>query len=213
MPKEMRFLPICPDKFPNALMRPARLLAKAWAESSLRPHPTEQNLKCWDTLVDTWIKAVDLPLLIRKSGNPHGSLIIHDSGRQLIPTDNSPAHWSFMKALLGIKIELGDVRKAFAHDNIPVAMVFKKPEKLIASYRCDLSSSDFIALNKNGWKIAHIERIGLRKKDDLKTISIDKLINHFRKFLSPSNMFLVPKIWAGLGELPEMAEAIKKGNS
>jgi hypothetical protein len=39
-------------------------------------------------------------------------------------------------------------------------------------------------------------------------ISITSLETHFRRFISPSNMFLVPKILGGLGELTQFTDEI-----
>jgi hypothetical protein len=42
----------------------------------------------------------------------------------------------------------------------------------------------------------------------LADVDVDRLREHFRKFMSPSNMFVIPLKYAGLGELPEFCEAI-----
>jgi hypothetical protein len=53
-----------------------------------------------------------------------------------------------------------------------------------------------------------MRRIGLGGRDPLKHRHLLDLKLHFRDFLSPSNMFLVPKALGGLGELPQFIEAL-----
>jgi hypothetical protein len=60
-----------------------------------------------------------------------------------------------------------------------------------------------------GWKLAHIEDVGLGTRERLENIPIAALEDHFRKLVLPSNMFAIPKVWAGLGEVPEIIEAIR----
>lgn len=50
------------------------------------------------------------------------------------------------------------------------------------------------------YKLAHIEPVGLNKPTDAILLSTDVLEAHMRRFLSPRNLFVVPKELAGLGE-------------
>ena len=49
----------------------------------------------------------------------------------------------------------------------------------------------------------------LNKKVDLTNVPVEELEEHFIKFLSPSNMFLIPKRLGGLGEIPQVIEVMK----
>ena len=64
-------------------------------------------------------------------------------------------------------------------------------------------------LNLQGWKLAHIEPIGLKSRHPLKDRDIKELENHFMKFLDPSNMFVVPKKWAGIAEAEESIDVFR----
>ena len=86
-------------------------------------------------------------------------------------------------------------------------MVLKGHEKKTARLIATLAKRD--NLNVAGWKLAHIEPIGLQKLQP-DVCSIERLQRHLVSFLSPSNMFAVPKQWAGLGEVPEFVVAIRE---
>ncbi len=95
-------------------------------------------------------------------------------------------------------------------DQIPVALALEKSEKGVATYKCCLPGRG--NLNKRGWKLCHIEGVGLLERKETGELPIEKLEDRFRKLLSPRNMFVVPKDRSGLGELPEMIAAVRKEN-
>ena len=207
MTKVSDIFPVCPNNLPEELINQVRGLADAWANSSIRPSPTPHIIQEWETLIQEWIDTPDLPLFARKHKGNRGSEIIHLSGRILIPVDNSPAHWSLSQALLNKTTSIDDIRIALENDQIPVAMAFTKEEKVKAKYRFTRGSSKNI--NQYGWKVAHIEPVELPFREPLREAPINLLTNHFKRLMSPSNMFLIPLPWSGLAEVPEVAEAIK----
>jgi hypothetical protein len=149
-----------------------------------------------------------MPLLIRKSekGIARGEVIVHDSGRVLISTDNSPASWSYLNAYSGLQPTLADVRRALDEDKIPVAMVIDREMALRSRYKCSRSLTP--NPNKLGWKVCHKRGVRLSGRGPLKHRRLVDLQTHFRNFMSPSNMFLVPLSLGGLGEVPQFIEAI-----
>jgi hypothetical protein len=68
-------------------------------------------------------------------------------------------------------------------------------------------------VNNRGWKLGHIDEVGLNTQTPLSEIPIDTLKRHFCDLLKPSNHFLVPLAWAGLGEVPEIIVQIRKWES
>lgn len=60
-----------------------------------------------------------------------------------------------------------------------------------------------------GWKLCHIEPIGFNTNKSLEEIDINDLKEHFRKYASPRNMFVLPKEIGYLGELPIFIEEQK----
>jgi len=152
-----------------------------------------------------------MPLIIRKSGGVRGIALLHNSGRELIVADNSPAQWSFAQAYAGRAYDLDDVRQLLAKDAIPFAFATKTAEKSQMKYKRTLSQHDNV--NKCGWKLCHIEEIGLATRTPLVELPLDILIRHFMLLLSPSNHFVVPLPWGGLGEVDEFIAELKECES
>ena len=182
------------------------LLAELWAQNPERPRPAQHVCQQWDSLVADWAADQSLPLYIRKVNNNRGSVVIHASGRSLVPTDNSPAQWAFALAVLGGTPALEDIRKASVGDRIPVAMILKAAERAAAQYKCTLNS--VVNPNSFGWKVAHIDGVGLGNRTNVSEVSVPTLQEHFRKFMNPRNMFVIPLKYAGLAELPEFCHAL-----
>lgn len=148
--------------------------------------------------------------MIRKSekGVARGEVIVHDSGREIVPTDNSAASWSYMLAFAEAKPSLADVRTCLERDEIPVAMVVDREMTARSRYKCSRVSTP--NPNMLGWKVCHTQKVALGGKGPLHQRRLPDLETHFRNFLSPSNMFLVPLLLAGLGELPHFIDAIER---
>jgi hypothetical protein len=99
-----------------------------------------------------------------------------------------------------------EIAQAFADDQIPVAMAFKKEERAAAKYRGTRSQLEH--LNAAGWKLAHIIPVAVGGRTPLESRPLPSLEQHLLRFLSPRNMFVVPLPWAGLAETVEMTAAI-----
>lgn len=196
----------CPVELPPELAAFVEGFGKAWAASALRPRPTDAALTHWSKLVEAWANAPDLPLFVRKHANNRGSVIAHPSGRVLVPTDNSPAHWAYVLASSGECPSLDDVRSMLASDCIPIVMIQKGVEKPLARYHCFLRK-DF-NVNEFGWKLAHVKPVGLNNRASLTDLPIARLQDHFRIFMSPANMFVVPSAWSGLAEVASVINAV-----
>lgn len=165
----------------------------------------------WDGLLDAWVAAEDLPLYVRKASNNRGHALRHPSGRVVVPTDNSPAHWSSVLAFQGAKPTLDDVRRLVQEDRVPVAMVISRAEKEGATYRC--TRGDVPNPNQLGWKVAHIDDVGLGYGGHILDVTLPVLAAHHKRFLAPSNIFLVPKDYAGVAETPDFIEAFRAGRN
>ncbi|MFP6634026.1 MAG: hypothetical protein VCD16_15445 [Planctomycetota bacterium] len=123
--------------------------------------------------------------------------------------DNSPPQWAYALALNRICPTLEEISTLQERDQVPVAMVLKKSEKKAATYRC---AGGRDTMNSSGWKLCHIEPVGLGRRGETAELPLDEIEDHFRKLMSPRNMFVVPKNRSGLGELPEMSEAVRQEN-
>lgn len=182
-------------------------LGRTWAASASRPRIARFSLLHWSSLIDEWIHS-DLPIAIRKSTGVRGKEVIHRTGRRLIYSDNSPAQWAFSRAYSDLHYSLDDIREFLADDRVPFAYATKRAEKEMMRYKCTLSAADNV--NKQEWKLSHIEEVGLNSKVDAVDLPLNILLNHFGLLMKPSNHFLVPLAWAGLGELPEFIVEIRK---
>ncbi len=181
-------------------------LGKFWALSEHRPRLSLATKAHWDKLLNEWAGS-DLPIVIRKSGGIRGSMIQHSSGRRVIIADNSPAQWSFSRAFEGQLLTLADIRVLLDKDSIPFAFATKTVEKASMYFKCTLSARD--NLNKKGWKLCHIEEVGLNTQTAIKNLPIERLTKHFKLLMAPSNHFLVPIEWAGLGEIQEVIDEVR----
>lgn len=193
------------DKFKANLTEAAKSLANI----TLDVRPSISSVKHWDRLIEEWALDETLPLYIRKSGASYkrGSEILHSSGRILIPADNGPAHWSLSMCVNENLIETKDLKELIKKDQIPIAFVLSAVE---SSSKYKQTKHLIDTPNKKDWKIAHIESVGLKSRNKLENTDIEVLQEHFKKFMSPSNMFLFPKHYAGLAELDETIKIYKE---
>jgi hypothetical protein len=173
---------------------PMRQLAAAWATSPLRPRVALSVKRHWADLVNQWADDPTIPLFVRKASAGRGRTLTHVSGRCLIPGDNSPAVWAFTNALQGQCPTIKQVREALSARKIPVEFT---------------RLGGYGELNKAGWKLAHMQPVGLKVRRPLEELPLTTLRKHFDNFLSPANMFVVPKAWPCLGEMPAVIEAIE----
>jgi hypothetical protein len=204
-------LPSCPDPLPEDLDKELARLASLWAKHPARPRLDATVARHWDELVMLWSNEPTLPLLIRKyeRGIARGEVTRHASGRELVRTDNSPASWSYMLAFAEARPTLDDIKGYFSRDEIPVAMVMDR--EMLARSRYKRSLGTEANANTRGWKVCHRRRVRLQGGGTVEHRDITDLQSHFRAFLTPSNMFLVPLVLAGLGELPHLIEAVGNG--
>lgn len=201
----------CPTPLPDSMTGAMRALAVYWRDSALRPAPSNTTIHTWRALLNAWIARPDLPLLIRKHDKNRGQLIRHVTGQYLVPVDNTPAHWALRQALVGTSPSIDEIVAAFKGDGMPVAMAMSATEAHQARYK--KKSKVDRELNSMGWKVCHARGVGIRTPGPIAEMPISALTEHFRAFLDPGNMFLVPKVWAGFGELPEVVAVFAESDA
>lgn len=182
---------------------------KILSEKMVKAKTDQACEEWWDTLIKDWIKEKKLPLYIRKFNDkyPRGSEVIHNSGRVLIPCDNGPAHWAFSMCFNDNLLSLPEIANFISSDQIPIAFALKGKEK---SSKYIFTKHEIDNPNNKGWKIAHIEPVGLKTRKPLEEIEIKKIETHFFHFMNPKNMFLFPLKYAGLAEVEEVINVFKK---
>ena len=183
-------------------------LAATWAASPERPRARPEVLAHWRTLIAAWLADPTMPLIVRKSAL-RGAALEHLSGRIIVCADNSPAHWAFSCALHGGMPTLAEARAALTSGALPICMVPAKGIVPAAAFPGRQGKMREPNLNKLGWQVAHIERVGLNDRADLAAMPLERLVRACGYLLDPCNMFLIPKVYWGLGELPEYAAAFR----
>lgn len=184
-----------PERAIEELGEPLIEIGRRWAESPNRPRPAQGALADWDKLLNDWVRS-ELPLIVRDSSKREGYAACAD-GRKVIFSDNTPANWAFELAL---RHKIPDINSWLADkmaSQVPLSLVGKE-----ARLERDL--------NKQGWKVCHIEPVSDRKRFRIEEMSREWLEARFRRFLSPRNIFLIPKLISGAGELPQVIRAVKE---
>jgi hypothetical protein len=93
---------VCPNILEPEFMAAINEVATKWHDSANRPKIAGEVLHAWDALLIDWIRDDTMPIFVRSSKDIRGTEVTHKcSNRVLIPSDNSPAHWSFGLAASG----------------------------------------------------------------------------------------------------------------
>ena len=188
-----------------------RHLALQWRDSPERPRVDSNVLVYWEALVNNLAENSQMPLLVRKGGRDvknnvvsRGRLYMHSlSGRPLVHVDNSPANWCLSAAFQGESPTVDQIISGLEIGSFPIAMMLKADERQSATYRGTLKTKmNPPNLNTTGWKVCHIESIGLKDKKPATELPLELLKAHMKLLLNPRNMFVVPKD-LGLGENPD----------
>ena len=200
----MNEIPECPKNLPDNITQTIRDLGKQWnlAVPKIKP----DTVRKWDNLIDEWLNAIDIPIIVRKGGK-RGEEITHEkTGRKIIISDNSPAQWVWSCAFIDMVPTIGEI-PGLLENEIPIAMILKTVEK-DANTKFKQTLKNY-SVNKKGWTLCHKDPVGLKKREDVSQIDIKKLEKSFSNLMKPSNFFLVPKEWSGLGELKEFQDEMK----
>lgn len=207
--------PVEPEGFPPSIQTTLEASALEWRNSPSRPRAAPAVAAHWDSVVAEWVATPTLPLFVRKSmkGTPRGLEVRHASGRSLIYVDNSPAHWTLASAIAGQTPTVAQLLAALECGEWPVMFIASKAETAaLPRYRGILSRSAMgKTLNDAKWKVCHIHPVGLRSRTQIESFPLEALLEHCRRLLSPSNMFVVPTSHGGFGELPEVIKVFRGG--
>jgi hypothetical protein len=184
--------------------------ANSWLASPARPVVSDGTLSGWDGLISAWLADQDMPLLVRNSKG-RGRAVQHPSGRMVVCCDNAPANWCLAMALMGRTPDTVEIIEALESGLLPIQMMASKKDLAECRYQgCLARVRNVPNLNTLGWKICHIERVGLNDAREIDVIPIAQIEEAHRRLLSPRNMFLVPKVYAGLGETPEFVSVFDR---
>lgn len=183
-----------------------------WAINDMRPGFVQDDAqaKVWRAAIERIALDADIPVLVRKQRNDRARRLTHEiSRRVIVPTDNSPAHWSFTSAFDKRYSSADQIVEALKTGTaIPVAQVYPAG---VAGHGYGVALNAQFSVNGRGWKLAHLKGIGLGGNQLIQARQLTTLIEHCRLFLSPDNLFVVPTAWAGLAEVPAFIEGFSEG--
>lgn len=197
------------DEYSRAALR---RLASNWRESPIRPVVSGHDALAWHGMIQDWVRDRRMPLLVRRPRCGRGRELAHPSGRILVPTDDSPAMYLLALAMERRRPTRDGLRDALETGRMPVALALTAEERRHARYSGTTADMDAPNLNEFGYSVCHITHIGLRRVP-LEARTEIELVAHSLLFLSPVNMFVVPKEYAGLGVLPEFIDEMDDARS
>jgi hypothetical protein len=88
------------------------------------------------------------------------------------------------------------IKELLSQKELPVVFMATKDIKAKAKYTKPLGS---YALSD--WKLCHIQPVGFNTHTSIEDLEISDIEDHFRKYVNPNNMFVLPKEIGYLGEI------------
>ena len=167
-----------------------------WRNSPHNPSIESEVLKKWENLIEEWIADETLPLIIRKETSKRGQAFNHPCGREIIVSDNTVAIWVLSNVLKGKVFTLSGIKELLQNNELP--MVFRTTKEIKAKAKYTKSLGSYALSN---WKVCHIQPVGFNTNASIEDLKITDIENHFRKYVNPNNMFLLPKEIGSLGEI------------
>lgn len=168
--------------------------------------PDRVTIKQWDTTLKNWVDDQDMLLFARKGWQTRGTKYQNSFGRTIMTTDNTPAHWVFKSLVFDKKIiDKKEIHALLSTNKFPISFIRKKNEynTLLDGMVADSS----VRLNEKGWKLAHVNRIALKRGSNLLR---EDYHTHHIKFLSLDNMYLIDKAFSSLAEVPVFNEIVSQ---
>lgn len=188
------------DKVGSDIRKMISEVGKKWKLSDSNPTHSSSTVSKWDELIKNWKDDSNMPLVVRKQSELRGYEIEHETGRRIILTDNSFSQWIMFNLLQDKVFSLQEIKQMLLKDEIPFSFAIKKKDREKIKYKRTIGT---FSINKLGWKLCHIDSVGLKTSTPIDKVPKSTIENHFIKLASPSNMFLVPLEIGGIGEINE----------
>lgn len=201
MPKQKKESMPAKDLVGEEIRMKIREIGRLWRNSPSNPQINDDVLKDWNNLIEEWIADKDMPLIIRKETSKRGQAFMHPCGREIIVSDNTAAIWVYSNVLKGKVFTLSQVKELLKRNELPVVFMQTEEIRAKAKYTKQLGS---YALS--GWKLCHIQSVGLNTNKSIEELNISEIEDHFRKYANPNNMFVLPKEIGYLGEIDVFIE-------
>lgn len=132
---------------------------------------------------------------------------MHPCGREIIISDNTVAIWVYSNVLKGNVFTISQIKELLSQNELPMVFMATKEVKANAKYTKPLGSYGL-----SDWKLCHIQPVGFNTHtniNDLDILDISDIKDHFKKYVNPNNMFILPKEIGYLGEIGTFIEEQK----
>ena len=176
-----------------------------WRNSPHNPSIDREVLKKWENLIEEWIEDETMPLIIRKETSKRGQAFNHPCGREIIVSDNTVAIWVFSNVLNGKVFTLSNIKELLHNNELPMVFMATSEIKKKAKYKKPLGCHSL-----PNWKVCHICPVGFNTNTNIENLDISEIKEHFRKYVNPNNMFVLPKEIGSLGEIDVFIEEQKR---
>lgn len=179
-------------------------LGRLWRNSPSRPCVSPEILDKWEHLIVEWSECDVMPLIVRK-GNQRGQELKHSTGRRIIVSDNTFALWVCRNVLDGKTFDLSDIKKMLGNKEIPMVYALSKEDRQKASHTKTLGEHA-LSGSDGKFKLCHIEPVGINSRKPIEEMDICDIVECFKRYANPKNMFVLPKEIGGLGEVREFID-------
>ena len=176
-----------------------------WRNSPHNPSIDNEVLRKWDNLIEEWVEDKTMPLIIRKETSKRGQAFTHPCGREIIISDNTVAIWVFSNVLKGNIFTLNDIKELLHNNELPMVFIATNEIKEKGKYTKPLGRHSLL-----NWKLCHIQPVGFNTNTSIEDLDISEIKEHFRKYVNPNNMFVLPKEIGYLGEIDVFIEEQKR---
>ena len=184
------------DLIGNEIREKIREIGELWRNSEYNPQINNEVLNHWKSVIIEWSENEEMPLIVRKDIKLRGMSITHPSRRDVIVSDNTFAIWVYNRVMNNITYTLEQLKEMLIENEIP--MVFMQTKEMMEKARFTKPLGSF---SLPEWKLCHIEPVGFNSNKSIEELSIIEIKEHFKKYASPSNMFVLPKEIGDLGEI------------
>lgn len=172
-----------------------------WRKSPNNRKIKDEVLRKWDDLIEKWIVDENMPLIVRKETNKRGQSFVHPCGREIVVSDNTVAIWVYKNALQGKVFTLSQIKELLSQNELPMVFMTTNEIRAKAKYTKPLGRYAM-----PGWKLCHIKPVGFNTNISIEGLKISDIEDHFRKYINPNNMFVLPKEIGCLGEIDAFIE-------
>ena len=144
-----------PDLVGDNIRRKIKEIGQLWRSSEFNPKISKETLDYWNKIINDWVDAKDMPLIVRKDIKFRGQSFIHPTGREIIVSDNTFAIWVYGQVMKQHTPTLKEIKEMLQNNMIPMQFMQTKDGKQKAKYSKPLGTDAL-----QGWKLCHIEPIG-----------------------------------------------------